>query len=586
MTGTGVVAATVAGAAVLSSCNTDSVATSDSSDTYSWDYEADVVIIGAGGAGLPAGLKAMEDGSSVLFVEAAWDVGGHAAMSGGYLHSGTGTDIQKKYDIEDSVDQYYIDHTSPTILDTRYNDREIVRAIAVDMLEAYDFIQEKGVVVKDMAPVLVAPTDPESVPRQTYADPTGWDDYYGSPTVAARGGVGVTRPQEETLRESGAQFLLNYHMDRIYRDFDTQAGRFTGRVLGIQASYKPTVLPDETERLESLMGDGNVNESRSTVNIKANKAVIVTTGGGIGNLRYRTMFDPRLGPEYDGIAGMPFSDKDASGEYAAMAIGGSLGTLAQMMQEGGFQLAMGSRMGCQYMHGTAFQPASPIWKLARATGINKDMDSLIIVNMLGERPGNEDISALILYAYEKYSYLDAAFASVLTPDENGVLTRYGGPLWAIFDQAAVDRNKWNMEQGDVDYDAGYCFKADTLEELAATVVNKYYEHVKMNPQTLVDTVTRYNGFVDRNKDDEWGKTTLANRIETGPFYAAWTTPYLHDSYGGIMINDKMQAIDIFGEVIPGLYAAGECSGYMRVHGLGRVITAGYIAGKNAAAEIA
>ena len=58
-----------------------------------WDYEADVVVIGAGGAGLPAALKAMEDGASVLLVEANWDVGGHCAVSGGNLHSGCGTEI-------------------------------------------------------------------------------------------------------------------------------------------------------------------------------------------------------------------------------------------------------------------------------------------------------------------------------------------------------------------------------------------------------------------------------------------------------------------------------------------------------------
>ena len=61
-----------------------------------WDYQADVVIIGAGGAGLPAGLKAIEDGASVLFVETNWDVGGHAAVSEGQLHSGASTVSQKE----------------------------------------------------------------------------------------------------------------------------------------------------------------------------------------------------------------------------------------------------------------------------------------------------------------------------------------------------------------------------------------------------------------------------------------------------------------------------------------------------------
>src|SRR6202000_1077232 len=57
--------------------------------------------------------------------------------------------------------------------------------------------------------------------------------------------------------------------------------------------------------------------------IRARKAVIVGTGGSIGNVNFRRMFDPRLTEEYCGLAGMPWSDQDASGEIAAMAIGAS-----------------------------------------------------------------------------------------------------------------------------------------------------------------------------------------------------------------------------------------------------------------------
>ena len=78
-----------------------------------WDYEADVVVIGAGGAGLPAALKAMEDGSSVLIVETNWDCGGHAAASEGQLHSGGKTISQAKWNVEDSADLYYFDQTRP-----------------------------------------------------------------------------------------------------------------------------------------------------------------------------------------------------------------------------------------------------------------------------------------------------------------------------------------------------------------------------------------------------------------------------------------------------------------------------------------
>ena len=53
------------------------------------------------------------------------------------------------------------------------------------------------------------------------------------------------------------------------------------------------------------------------MNVRARKAVIIATGGSTGNVNFRRMFDPRLTEEYCGLAGMPYSDQDASGEIAA-----------------------------------------------------------------------------------------------------------------------------------------------------------------------------------------------------------------------------------------------------------------------------
>ncbi len=548
-----------------------------------WDYEADVVVIGSGGAGLPAALKAMEDGASVIIVEANWDVGGHAAVSGGNLHSGCGTEIQKRYGIEDTADQYYLDHTTGLCLASRYDDRNYVRSVADHMREAYEFIQEKGVLVADREPTkqyayTEGGTEPETVPRWTYTDATteGWASYTGK----GNNGIGITRPLERTIRANGGQFLMNYHMDKIIRE-----GNMSGRALGIQAGYTPTVLPGESARLESFWNENNIETTQPTVNVRAKKGIVVATGGSVGNLYFRTMFDPRLGPELDGLSGEPFSKQDASGELAGMAVGASLGTLAAYMQHGGHQITMPSLFGCQYGYGSGYTSKSPIWKLARASGISPDYESLVIVNMLGQRCGNEDKASGGKYSYDSYDFFNTALASVVVdPDGDGNAQRYGGPLWAIFDQDCVDRQGYAMEQGVVDFESGYCFKADTLEELAAAVVNKYYEHVKMDPQILADTITRYNGYIDAGSDPEFNKTTLVNKIQKGPFYAAWATPCLHDTYAGLRCNDKMQVMDIFGEVIPGLYAGGECSAGMRIHGFGRVITSGYIAGKFAAAE--
>ena len=66
------------------------------------------------------------------------------------------------------------------------------------------------------------------------------------------------------------------------------------------------------------------NTTARGLTIRARKAVIIATGGSTGNVNFRRMFDPRLTEEYCGLAGMPWSDQDASGEMAAMAIGASL----------------------------------------------------------------------------------------------------------------------------------------------------------------------------------------------------------------------------------------------------------------------
>lgn len=569
----------IAAASLLSGCTSQET---KSDDAIQWDYEADVVVVGAGGAGLPAALKAMEDGSSVILVEANWDVGGHAAVSEGNLHFGGGTAIQKKFGIEDSADQYYYDHTVGAPKGARWNDRDYVRAIADNMVACYDMCMTNGLKETDEAPIHrnyyfddPTKTEVESVARQTNTDmiTDGWENFYTGTSAA---GIGVTRPLEKSLRDKGAQFLMNYHMDHIYRDSNN-----TGRVLGIVASYSPTILPDETEPLTSFFSEGNIESTKETVNVKANKGVIIATGGSIGNENFRKMVDPRLGPEFDGLAGMPFSDQDASGEIAAMEIGASLGVMAGYAPDDGGWVTAPNRFGARYGYGGGFNENSKVWKLVGARGVSKDFDSCIIVNMLGQRCGNEDLYKTNKYTNFRFEYFQTAFSSVvIDPKGDGNARRYGGPIWAIVDQDTVEANDWNMDS--CDYANGYAFKADTLGELAQKVVNKYYENIKMDPAILVKTVADYNSYVENGEDKEWGRTSLKKKIQKGPFYALWAVPNLHDTLSGLRVNSDMQCVDIHGELIPGLFCVGESAAGMRVHGLGRVMVSGYIAGRSAA----
>jgi len=105
---------------------------------------------------------------------------------------------------------------------------------------------------------------------------------------------------------------------------------------------------------------------------------------------------------------------------------------------------------------------------------------------------------------------------------------------------------------------------------------------KMPAGALEETVQRYNAFVDAGKDADFGKPSPKYKIQMPPFHAAWSTPILHDCLAGLRINRKCQVIDIHGQVIPGLYAAGESAGGFALHGLPRVIVFGRIAGREAA----
>src|ERR1700754_2360918 len=77
-----------------------------------WQLSADVVVLGAGAAGLAAAVSARDHGAAVIVVEENFDIGGHAMLSGGRVHLGGGNALQKKFGIQDSPDQVFADWTA------------------------------------------------------------------------------------------------------------------------------------------------------------------------------------------------------------------------------------------------------------------------------------------------------------------------------------------------------------------------------------------------------------------------------------------------------------------------------------------
>jgi succinate dehydrogenase/fumarate reductase flavoprotein subunit len=546
-----------------------------------WDRGADIVVIGAGATGLPAAIVAQEAGSSVILIEAEKDIGGHAIISGGNIPLGGGTSVQKKYGIEDSPDLLFRDLTDWSVVgpngfpDYRYNDREIIRAFADNSAPTFEWLVAHGVVFVDKAPdALGGNSVGNSVPREMHSAVMDWPMVHtGEPADPAvqktrSSGNGLMRSLEVAAQKAGVEILLEHRMTRIYRQAQN-----AGPVLGIAVDHKAAKL-----------------------NIRARKAVIIGTGGSTGNVNFRRMFDPRLTEEYCGLAGMPWSDQDASGELAAMAVGASLWGFYNQIGEFGSNVTKPGSVGCQYNYRhLQWFPGSPVFDRARATGLRvANWQDLILVNMLGKRFYDETGGQYIANNYNSLdpyvqgswlnaknlkwnpnNFLNAALAGI-DDSHNG-----GGPIWAIFDNDAVAREEWTPAPPHVDIAAGFFFSANTLADLAEKIVMKY-QRVPMPAANLEETVARYNSFIDSGVDEDFGKPKPMYKIANPPFYAAWATPVVHDTRAGLRINAKCQVIDMHGAVIPGLYCGGESAGGFSQHGLARAACQGYIAGNAAA----
>ena len=115
----------------------------------------------------------------------------------------------------------------------------------------------------------------------------------------------------------------------------------------ILLKHRMTAVYREQPRSGRVRGIAVTNNGRS-LNIRARKAVVVGTGGSSGNVNFRRMFDPRLTEEYCGLAGMPWSDQDASGELAAMSVGASLWGASNYATEIGSNITKPGKIGCQY----------------------------------------------------------------------------------------------------------------------------------------------------------------------------------------------------------------------------------------------
>ena len=167
----------------------------------------------------------------------------------------------------------------------------------------------------------------------------------------------------------------------------------------------------------------------------------------------------------------------------------------------------------------------------------------------------------------------------------------GFPTFSIFGQDILEKITTQNE-----VDAGMAvdrvFKADTLEDLAREINKRSFKGntLNMDPATLAATVATHNNYVRNREDPDFRKviTAAAVTTERGPYYAVPQWPSVHHTMGGITVTQKLEVLDIYGNVIPNFIAAGEVTG--GTHGTNRLganadadaCANGYIAGYVAA----
>lgn len=194
-----------------------------------WDYEADVIAIGGGGAGLAAGIEAADQGLSIIILESQAVTGGNSIRCNGGM-TFAGSPLQAELGIEDSEEDLYNDLIN--WFGTDYDDRYVRLVCHLQSGDTmYNWLLSQGIEFQGSG---VLQSNGHSRPRE----------HHITPSVAMR-------QLEENALAAGADLQLETTADKLYRD------AVTGRVVGVRAQK----------------ADG------TTANYKAKKAVLLCCGG-------------------------------------------------------------------------------------------------------------------------------------------------------------------------------------------------------------------------------------------------------------------------------------------------------------------
>ena len=450
--------------------------------------EFDLIVLGAGLAGVCSALQAASAGAHVLLIEKQERIGGSSVMSGGCL-AFAGTDIQRSHGVEDSSDLLFEDLREVGKLE---NVEAVVRAYTDHQLETYEWLKANGVEFSDA----LETASGQSAPRVHNVDPAD-----------------MVRRLASLCENSGKVTLLrSARAERLLRSSGD------ARVNGVLISH-----------------DGTSREFRAT------RGVVLTTGGFCRN---RELVH-RFAPQYDEAFFIGGDGNVGDGLRMAWALGADFRDMAYI--KGTF--------GKHPVDETNHHSCLAVYKGA------------IAVNQDGKRFVDESLSYKLLG--------DAVMAQ---PYHTG---------YQILDQDIFEGgdNRVRILDFERRLEEGLMIQADSLEKLA--------QLIEVPSAVLLATIERYNQSVAAGKDEEFGREHLVHkygtlrRIERPPFYAYPSTAVVFGTYCGLTVDAHMRVLDVFGEPIPGLFAAGEVVGglhgaaYMTGSALGKAAIFGRIAARTA-----
>lgn len=286
-----------------------------------WDYAADVVVVGFGGAGGAAAYEAATAGAATIVLERMSAGGGSTNICGGVVMMGGGTPLQTALGFSDTTQNMYNYFSAAGGFGV---DADIIHTYCDRSLELYDWLTNTiGVVFnKSYQDRYPAPSNP------TYGLYMSGDEWHyasvatpaprghttmGIPNSTTHSGSGVFQPLQAAVIKAGAQILYNTLGKELVVD------QLSGRVLGVMAVQ-------EGEHLY----------------IKANRAVVITAGGFAFNPDMLAMY----APAFVGVSPLGTAGDDGSGIKMGQAIGADVRNMSDVFAAGPL--------------GTGYSPVTPM----------------------------------------------------------------------------------------------------------------------------------------------------------------------------------------------------------------------------------